>query len=185
MHHLHICVVILGNGFSHYTYKSFSSSLFTFADSSLPPMVDKLNDKQISEAKAYFSSFDKDGDGSINNKELETLIQSYGLNPTDFDLMDLMNKFDADGNGTIDFPEFLNYMARKITDKELKMAFDMFDKDHNGFVSASEVRYLITNLGQKLTDEEVDEFVREADVDGDGQINFEEFVELLHRNSLN
>jgi len=85
---------------------------------------------------------------------------------------------DADGNGTIDFPEFLSLMARKMkdtdTEEELIEAFKVFDRDGNGFISAAELRHVMTNLGEKLTDEEVDEMIREADVDGDGQINYEE-----------
>ena len=46
----------------------------------------------------------------------------------------------------------------------------MFDKDGNGFISAAELRHVMTNLGEKLTDEEVDEMIREADIDGDGQV---------------
>ena len=51
---------------------------------------------------------------------------------------------------------------------------EVFDRDGNGFISAAELRHVIANLGEKLTDEEVDEMIREADVDGDGQINYEE-----------
>ena len=52
-------------------------------------------------------------------------------------------------------------------------------QDGNGFISAAELRHVMTNLGEKLTDEEVDEMIREADVDGDGQINYEEFVKMM------
>ena len=55
----------------------------------------------------------------------------------------------------------------------------VFDKDGNGFISAAELRHIMTNLGEKLTDEEVDEMIREADIDGDGQINYEEFVKMM------
>ena len=48
--------------------------------------------------------------------------------------------------------------------------FQVFDKDGNGFISAAELRHVMTNLGEKLTDEEVDEMIREADIDGDGQV---------------
>lgn len=154
--------------FSHYTYKSFSSSLCTFADPNLPSMTDQLNDKKISKIKAYFSLIDKDGDVSIDNEELDTLIRSLGLNPTDLGLMVAKNKSDTDGNGTIDF-----------TKEELLIAFYKPDTDHNGFVSASELHYYLTNHGTKVTKEEVNEYVREADVDGDGQINFEEFVKFV------
>merc|ERR1712060_688546 len=58
-------------------------------------------------------------------------------------------------------------MARKMKDtdseEELKEAFRVFDKDGNGFISAAELRHIMTNLGEKLTDEEVDEMLREAD----------------------
>ncbi|XP_021901000.1 calmodulin-7-like isoform X3 [Carica papaya] len=152
-------------------------------------MADQLTDDQISEFKEAFSLFDKDGDGCITTKELGTVMRSLGQNPTEAELQDMINEVDADGNGTIDFPEFLNLMARKMKDtdseEELKEAFRVFDKDQNGFISAAELRHVMTNLGEKLTDEEVDEMIREADVDGDGQINYEEFVKVMMANGVN
>ena len=81
------------------------------------------------------------------------------------------------GNGTIDFPEFLTMMARKMKDtdseEELRESFRVFDKDGNGYISAAELRHVMTNLGEKLTDDEVDEMMKEADTNGDGQISYE------------
>ena len=86
-------------------------------------------------------------------------MRSLGQNPTEAELQDMINEVDADGNGTIDFPEFLTMMARKMKDtdsaEEIKEAFKVFDKDGNGFISAAELRHIMTNLGEKLTDEEV------------------------------
>jgi calmodulin len=152
-------------------------------DSRPDNMVEQLTEEQIAEFKEAFSLFDKDGDGSITTKELGTVMRSLGQNPTEAELQDMINEVDADGNGTIDFGEFLNLMARKMKDtdseEELKEAFRVFDKDQNGFISAAELRHVMTNLGEKLTDDEVDEMIREADVDGDGQINYEEFVKMM------
>lgn len=68
-------------------------------------------------------------------------------------------------------------MAKKMKDsdseEELREAFKVFDRDGNGSISAAELRHVMTNLGEKLTDEEVDEMIREADLDGDGQVNYE------------
>ncbi|KAK4789424.1 hypothetical protein SAY86_016728 [Trapa natans] len=168
----------------HITYYQEQSACSTVREVNLTDaMAGQLTDDQVSEFKEAFSLFDKDGDGCITTKELGTVMRSLGQNPTEAELQDMINEVDADGNGTIDFPEFLNLMARKMKDtdseEELKEAFRVFDKDQNGFISAAELRHVMTNLGEKLTDEEVDEMIREADVDGDGQINYEEFVKVM------
>jgi calmodulin len=63
--------------------------------------------------------------------------------------------------------------------EKLIESFKVFDEDGNGVISAAELRHVMTNLGEELTDEEVDEMIRGADVDGDGQINYEEFVKMM------
>jgi calmodulin len=74
-------------------------------------------------------------------------------------------------------PEFLTMMARKMKDtdseEEIREAFKVFDRDNNGFISAAELRHVMTSIGEKLTDDEVDEMIREADQDGDGRIDCE------------
>ena len=146
-------------------------------------MADQLTEEQIAEFKEAFALFDKDGDGTITTKELGTAMRSLGQNPTEAELQDMINEVDADENGTIDFPGVLSLMARKMKDadieEELTEAFKVFDRDGNGFISDAELRHVTTILGEKLTDEEVDEIIREADVEGDDQINDEEFVKMM------
>ena len=89
----------------------------------------------------------------LNDKQISKIMAYFSL-------------IDKDEDGFIDNE---NFMA----------VFHMCDKDQNGFVSTSELYYFLTYIGQKVTYEDVDEFVREADVDGDGQINLEEFVKDL------
>ncbi|MCJ1380552.1 hypothetical protein MMC17_003660 [Xylographa soralifera] len=113
-------------------------------------------------------------------------MRSLGQNPSESELQDMINEVDADNNGTIDFPEFLTMMARKMKDTdsedEIRVdqeAFKVFDRDNNGFISAAELRHVMTSIGEKLTDDEVDEMIREADQDGDGRIDYNEFVQLM------
>lgn len=58
------------------------------------------------------------------------------------------------------------------TEEEMKEAFKVFDRDNNGFISAQELRLVMANLGEKLTDEEVEEMIKEADMNGDGQVDY-------------
>ncbi|XP_022722726.1 calmodulin-like protein 8 isoform X2 [Durio zibethinus] len=106
-------------------------------------MGDILSEEQIVEFKEAFCLFDKDGDGCITVEELATVIRSLDQNPTEEELQDMISEVDADGNGTIEFAEFLNLMAKKMketdAEDELKEAFKVFDKDQNGYISANEL----------------------------------------------
>ena len=146
-------------------------------------MVDQLTEEQIAEFKDVFCLFDKDGDESITSKELGAVMKTLGQTPTEAELNDMINEIDADGNGTIDFPEFLSLMARKMkdsdTEEELIEAFKVFDQDGNGLIKADGFKYGMSTLGVKLSDEEVEEFMKEADIDCDGSINYEEFLRMM------
>ena len=146
-------------------------------------MADNLNEEKINEFKEAFSLFDKDGDGTITTKELGTVMRLLGRTPTEAELQDIINDVDADGNGTIDFSEFVSLMARKLKDKnkedEFAEAFKVIDRDGDGLISPDELHHVLINLGENLTAEEVDEMIREADVDGDGHINQDEFVRVM------
>ncbi|ELU09134.1 hypothetical protein CAPTEDRAFT_228814 [Capitella teleta] len=143
--------------------------------------VEHLTDEEIQEYKEAFAMFDKDGDGTISTKELGIVMRSLGQNPTESELQEIINEVDMDGNGTIDFEEFVVMMAKQqcLGPEELEQAFRMFDKDGDGFIDARELRHLLTNLGEKLTETEVDEMIREVDIDGDGKVDYNEFVQML------
>jgi calmodulin len=117
-----------------------------------------------------FLLFDKDGDGTISSKELSTVMRSLGQNPTEAEVLDMIKQVDANGNGKIDFPEFLVMMERKAKEadpeKELKEAFDVFDKDKDGLITNNELHGAMRNLGENLSQNEIDEMMREADKDG-------------------
>ena len=142
-----------------------------------------LTKEQISEFKEAFSMFDKNKDGTITAKELLKVMRSLGQNPTEAELQNMINDVDIDGSGNIDFKEFLIMMARKMKDnneeEEMVEAFKVFDKDGNGLISAAELRHVLTNLGAKLTDDDVDEIIRKADINGDGKVNYQEFVTMM------
>ncbi|XP_072376559.1 calmodulin-alpha-like isoform X2 [Diabrotica undecimpunctata] len=142
-----------------------------------------LSEDQVAEFKEAFMLFDKDEDGTITMAELGVVMRSLGQRPTETELRDMVNEVDQDGNGTIEFNEFLQMMSKKMKDadgeEELKEAFRVFDKNNDGLISSNELRHVMTSLGERLSEEEVNDMIKEADLDGDGQVNYEEFVTIL------
>jgi len=146
-------------------------------------MADVLNETQVAQFQDAFSAVDTDNDGIIASKQLLQVLRSIGQNPTDTEVQDMINEVDCNGKGTFEFPAFLKMMARIISDlkaeDDIREAFQFFDSNGNGHISRFELKAVMMNLGEKLTDTECDALVREADLDGDGQIDYEEFYFLM------
>lgn len=147
-------------------------------------MSTKLTEEQIAEFKEAFALFDKDNNGYISSSELATVMRSLGLSPSEAEVADLMNEIDVDGNHKIEFSEFLALMSRQLkstdSEQELLEAFKVFDKNGDGLISAAELKHVLTSIGEKLTDAEVDDMLREVS-DGSGEINIEQFAALLSK----
>ena len=116
-------------------------------------------------------------------QELEVIMRSLGQNPSPMLLQTLMRDADSDKSGELDFPEFLNLMieqmSEKPTDADLREAFRVFDKDQSGFLTIDELRFMMSELGEKFSVLEVDEMLKEADLNNDGKINYDELVKML------
>ncbi|KAG8789356.1 hypothetical protein FS842_009925 [Serendipita sp. 407] len=163
------------DGFNSQTSKSLSSKRrFLFSI--------KVGALCLYKIKRGLTLVNSDGDGTITTKELGVVMRSLGQNPTDAELRDMINEVDVDGNGTIDFGEFLTMMARKIKesdrDEEIRQAFKVFDKNGDGYVTTEELALVMSNLGEKLSSHELSEMMREADDNGDGKIDYSEFVKV-------
>nr|AHA51331.1 EF-hand_1 domain-containing protein [Charistephane fugiens] len=138
---------------------------------------------QMDQFTEAFETFDVDDDGSISSKELRVVLNSLGVEPTEDVLKEILSEVDADGNGMVDVHEFLVFMASrtlyKDEDQNIRDAFKQFDKDGNGYIDRDELRSLMITLGEKLTDEEIDEMMQEADFDRDGKISYQEFYIMM------
>ena len=143
----------------------------------------KITPANLAGMKEAFCLYDKDRDGFIDAKELAICMRSLGQSPTQAEIVDMANEIDADGDGMIDFYEFVMLMSRQMRDVDSKEAiveaFKIFDLDGDGFITHDELRHMMTGMGEKLTHSEVDEIIKQADQDGDGKINLEEFTRML------
>ena len=131
-----------------------------------------------------YEQFDPDGNG-ITIEELEQAMVGWGQNPTQEELQEMMRIADQDGSGIIDFDEFCTLMKNQLKDaetgKELETAFSVFDRDGDKSISREELSYIMTHCGgdKKLSAEELDQMMNIVDEDKDGQISWEEFVDMM------
>jgi len=103
-------------------------------------------------------------------------------------LQKMISDVDDDGSGTIEYEEFLKMMTHKILNRdpkdEILKAFRLFDDDETGKISFKNLKRVAKELGERMTDEELQEMVDEADRDGDGEVNEEEFLRIMKKTNL-
>ncbi|CAF0728614.1 unnamed protein product [Rotaria sp. Silwood1] len=149
---------------------------------------DDITPEELAELREAFRVFDQNGDGSITLSELRIVLDQMGLDPTEEELQDMIREVDEDQSGTISFAEFVD-MVKKAVDtnkssrEELFRAFQVFDLDQNGFITMEELRTVLQATGDRPTDEDALEMIAEADIDGDGRINYDEFVLIMTNNT--
>merc|ERR1712126_573168 len=114
------------------------------------------------------------GDGSITAKELTEILRQMGHNPTQETVNGMMAEADSNGDGTISLEEFSEMMRNKEKanreEAEIWEAFHSFDLDGNGYITRDELESVLKKMGQKLTSIQVEDMLRQADLDGDGKI---------------
>merc|ERR1712054_388749 len=141
-----------------------------------------LTDDQIQEIREAFDLFDTDGSGTIDAKELKVAMRALGLDAKKDEIRRMINDIDKDGSGTIDFNEFLNMMTARMGDRdsreEIIKVFRLFDDDETQRVSLKNLKRVAQELGENMTDEELQEMIDEADRDGDGEVNEEELFRV-------
>ncbi|KAI3803018.1 hypothetical protein L1987_31166 [Smallanthus sonchifolius] len=158
------------------------------------------------ELKSVFATFDKNKDGFITKQELCDSLKNIGISTSKKDVLEMVERVDANGDGLIDFDEFCELFESMMSqededgskidgggdgnlddeDSDLKHAFDVFDGDKNGVISVEELGLVLDSLGfkegKKL--EDCKKMINKVDIDGDGMINFNEFKNMM-KNGVN
>uniref|UniRef100_A0A8C7J4K7 Calmodulin-like protein 4 n=3 Tax=Oncorhynchus TaxID=8016 RepID=A0A8C7J4K7_ONCKI len=147
------------------------------------PQAKFLSGTQINEFKECFSLYDKKRKGKIEAKDLITVMRCLGTSPTFGEIDRHLQVHKIEKKGELDFSTFLTMMHRQIQQEDPKAeileAMRMTDKQKKGYILASELRAKLTKLGEKLTDKEVDELFREANVKSNGNVHYEEFTRMV------
>ena len=147
-------------------------------------MSEFLSAEQIEEFREAFQIFDADNSGSIGTDELREVLKSLGQHPSDEELDEMILEVDTDGNGVLEFNEFLTLMATKIrsadTEEELVEAFKIFDRDGDQLLNKEDLKKTFEMIGDNWTDEDITEMIKLVDPESsEGRINFTEFCKMM------
>jgi len=128
---------------------------------------------------------DVNGDGKLSKDEIKNGYMTYfGKNLTDEQIDDMFSQVDADGNGEIDYSEFVVATMNEknlLSNNKLQTAFKMFDKDGGGSISTDEIKQVLS-FGQNLDEAVVQQIIEQVDKNGDGEISYEEFAAMMLKN---
>ncbi|KAL7002811.1 hypothetical protein U1Q18_003969 [Sarracenia purpurea var. burkii] len=167
-------------------YLSKPNRLFSFLDgqnggssgSSLPSYQPKSDD-----LKRVFDKFDSNKDGKISREEYKAVLRALGKADMVKDVGKIFRAADLDGDGFIDFGEFVELHKREggVKEAEIQRAFREFDSDGDGKISAEEVFKLLKRLGEKCSLEDCRRMVGAVDANRDGVIDMDEFMIMMTR----
>lgn len=119
----------------------------------------------------------------ITATELEGVMGALGQHPSKLDLSNIISGADGDGKGTVTFSEFLTIIAPRLDDEISNQAicdaFEVLDEDGKGYVDAQKVRHMWSTMGERLTDQEINDTFKAHNIDQDGTISFKQFTEMM------
>ncbi|XP_056657186.1 calcium-binding protein 4 [Monodelphis domestica] len=148
----------------------------------------ELAPEELDELLEAFNEFDTDRDGYLGYRELGACMRTLGYMPTEMELIEISQHVKMRMGGCVDFEEFVEMMGPKLREetahmlgiRELRIAFREFDADRDGRITVAELRAAAPSLlGEPLVGPELDEILREVDLNGDGHVDFDEFVMML------
>lgn len=147
-------------------------------------MASTLTDREMDELRDNFGLYDTVGDGKVESSKIGQVLRSVGLNPTQAEVEKVMKEIDPNDNKRISFEEFVPVVL-SLRSRQHKYGQDVFidslrvfDSDGLGMISSGELRHVLTSLGERLRDEDVDSLIQGLE-DNSGLINYEEFVKSV------
>jgi centrin-3 len=146
------------------------------------PRVELTEDQRL-EIKDAFDIFDSDKSGSIDRHELRVAMRAMGFDVSKSEILEIMEQKDPDNTGTIKFAAFQEVVGEKMAQRdpleEIRKAFALFDDDHTGKITLKNLRRVARELGESMTDDELQAMIDEFDTDHDGQISEAEFIAIM------
>eukprot|EP01066_Platyproteum_vivax_P010288 Platyproteum_vivax@DN4589_c0_g1_i1.p1 len=148
----------------------------------------EISEEHKQEVKEAFDLFDTEKTGTIDYHELKVAMRALGFEVKKSDVVELMKEYDRNGRGCVEYADFLEIMTQKISERdpveEIAKAFKLFDEDNTGKISLKNLRRVARELGETLSDDELQAMIDEFDKDQDGEINVDEFMSIMKHTSI-
>ncbi|CAF1635568.1 unnamed protein product, partial [Didymodactylos carnosus] len=123
--------------------------------------------------------------GKISRKELRKVLNALSIQVDETELAQLMKQMDSNNSGDIEFDEFCQAMGqiffKKHTRQELEAAFQKFDTDGSGYITANELSHIMARMGRNMKKSEIEAMIKSMDTTGDGKISLDEFVDMCNQ----
>ena len=142
-----------------------------------------LDSDKLKECKIVFDMFDKDKDGLISIKQLGDIMRILGAAPSKIELDNLIYNLESNNNNLISFDNFLillkNKLENQYTEEDIINEFRKLDKKNNGKINENDLRNLMSKYENPLSNEEIEEIIKEANVDSNNEIDYINFTKIL------
>ena len=146
-------------------------------------MFDNISENKIKEYKSVFDLNDNNKDGNVTLDELANILKAINISSSDEEIKEIIMELELEGNDEINFENFVSIVNRRDKDvdneEEVIKAFKFFDKEGNGLININELKNIMLSVGKNISEEELNDILKEADIDMDGYINYEEFIRSL------
>ena len=149
--------------------------------------IQSLSEEEICELREAFNIFDVNSDGTINKDQLYLLLFSLKQYPTKEELEDILKAEGYEKLDQINFGQFLKIMGKRINNKKddentyLKNLFERLDINNNGIISLDDIKHIVLHSNEQISEEEIELLINNVDVDEDGFITFEEFLNFMKK----
>uniref|UniRef100_A0A7N0V309 EF-hand domain-containing protein n=1 Tax=Kalanchoe fedtschenkoi TaxID=63787 RepID=A0A7N0V309_KALFE len=149
--------------------------------------------KKLDEVREVFNRFDANGDGLISSAELAGVLKALGSDSSADEISRMMEELDADRDGFINLSEFASFCKSANVagagsgddGAGVRDAFDLYDKNGDGLISAAELHQVLNKLGESCSVQDCEKMIKSVDSDGDGNVSFDEFKVMMSNSKGN